>query len=286
MRAVTHRHIRLYPHLIIYIFFLTLFLSAGYGSSFAQDNTSSISSPTLQTSSTDFFDPTKVEKKVVPYQFEMNYRVEAGYVQNAHLSEQKNYENMYLHGFRVGGTIDFLLPYKFSVQTGVLYTFTYGTTVQRWGQMSAEDFTSPDPPVTGKVYSGDITHRLAEHQLTIPVNVYYNIPLWKQLNMFFFSGPQLQIGMALKDDMDADITTATKQWFDQIGQPYEPYDRYGTKELFRTTIQWGIGGGFEWDRYRLQAGYDFGLNNQVRARKTNNQKMWEWHWFVSFAYRF
>ena len=240
--------------------------------------------PELQTKSSEFFDPTKVEKKVIPYEFGMEYRIEAGYVQNAHLSDNKTYEDTYMHGGRIGATADFLLPYRFSLQVGVLYTLTYGTSLQRWGQMSYEDYSSPDP-ITGKVHSGDILHRLYEHQLTIPVRAYYHIPLWKQLGMFFFTGPQLHIGLALKDDMQADLSTATKQWFETIGQPYQPYDRYTTKELYRTTIQWGVGGGFEWDKYRLQAGYDFGLNNQVRTRKTADQKMWEWHWFVSFAYK-
>lgn len=240
--------------------------------------------PTLEANEPDFFDPTRVEKVKEPYNFAVNWRVEAGYVQNAHQSDNLTYENTWLHGFRLGATADFILPSHFSVQTGLFYTFTYGTALQKWGYMSYEDYTSPDP-VTGKVHSGDINHRLFEHQLTIPVRAYYNIHLWRELNLFFFTGPQLHIGLALKDDMQADISTAAKQWFASVGQPYEPYDRYASKELWRTTIQWGLGGGLEWDCYRLQAGYDFGLNNQIRHKLSQDQKMWEWHWFVSFAYR-
>ena len=73
----------------------------------------------------------------------------------------------------------------------------------------------------------------------------------------FYTGPQLQIGMLLKDDMAADVSEQTKQWMRSVGQQYEPYDRYKEKELDRLCVQWGLGGGFEWDRYRLQAGYDF-----------------------------
>ena len=241
--------------------------------------------PTLEANDADFFDPTREEKVKEPYEFGMDWRVEAGYVQNAHRSDNLTYENTFMHGFRLGATADVLLPAHFSLQTGILYTFTYGEALQKWGYMSYEDYVSPDP-VTGKVHSGIINHRLYEHQLTIPVRAYYNIPLWRQLGMFFFTGPQLQVGLALKDDMQADISTAAKQWFQSVGQPYEPYDRYASDELWRTTFQWGLGGGLEWDCYRLQAGYDFGLNNQVRKCLTSDQKMWEWHWFVSFCYRF
>lgn len=240
--------------------------------------------PTLETSEPDFFDPTRIEKVKEPYTFGIDWRVEVGYVQNAHRSDSLTYENTFMHGFRLGATADFLLPMHFSIQTGILYTFTYGEALQKWGYISYEDYTSPDP-VTGKVHSATINHRLYEHQLTIPVRAYYTIPLWRQLNLFFFTGPQLHIGLALKDDMQADISTATRQWFASVGQPCDPYDRYASRELWRTTIQWGLGGGLEWDCYRLQAGYDFGLNNQVRNRLIPDQKMNEWHWFVSFAYK-
>ena len=59
-----------------------------------------------------------------------------------------------------------------------------------------------------------------------------------------------------------------------------------TNDLVRANIQWSIGGGFEWDRYRLQSGYNFGLNNLVRHPQTQGQYMSEWGWFVSFCYKF
>jgi hypothetical protein len=57
-------------------------------------------------------------------------------------------------------------------------------------------------------------------------------------------------------------------------------------ELIRANIQWGLGGGLEWDRYRLQAGYDFGLNNLIKHPVIDDQQMWQWGWFVSFCYKF
>ena len=236
----------------------------------------------LQTEQEAFFDPMK--KDVDKYRFRMEYRLEAGYVQNNHRTENKTYGDLFMHGFRAGATFDFMLPYRFSMQTGLLYTFTYGSTDQYWAVVNMEDYAMPDPK-TGQAHKGDIHHRLYEHQLTVPLRVYYNIQLWKKLNMFFYTGPQLHIGVALKDDMQADISDLTKKWFNSVGQPYQPYDRYKDRELYRACVQWGLGGGFEWDRYRLQAGYDFGLNNMVRNKITADRQMWEWHWFVSFCYR-
>lgn len=236
----------------------------------------------LQTAQEEFFDPAG-KKKAEPYHFSIQYRAEAGYVQNNHRSASTTYPNVFLHGFRVGGTVDFMLPHRFSVQTGLLYTFTAGRNTQYWTATSYEDFISPDPQ-TGLVHDATIGHRLYEHQLTIPARVYLNIKLWKQLNLFFYTGPQLQIGLQLEDNIAANISAPTKEWLNTMGQPTESYDRY-QYELYRPAIQWGLGGGMEWDRYRVQAGYDFGLNNMVRHKVISDQQMQEWHWFVSFCYR-
>lgn len=270
---------------LVGILFLTLF---SFGT-WAQD-TDKIKTPDLQTAEPDFFDPTRDAKRKQEYHFGVEYRVQAGYVQNWQNSREKNYPTAYLHGARVGATVNFLLPHRLSAQVGLLYTLTYGTYQQSWAAMGYEDVYA---------HSAYIHHRVMQHQLTIPARVYANIHLWKDLNMFLYAGPQLQIGLASHDNLKACVTDSTIHWMNgqavvdipggttTISSPVqtEPYDRYQVKELWRTNIQMGVGGGFEWDRYRLQAGYDFGLNNLVHQRVVANQHMWEWSWYVSFSYR-
>lgn len=254
----------------------------------AQDN-DKIKTPDLQTAGPDFFDPTRDANKKQEYHFGMEYRLQAGYVQNQQRSREKNYPGTFFHGAHVGATVDFLLPRRFSAQVGLLYTLTYGTYLQNWAAMGDEDIYAH------KAY---IDHRVMQHQLTIPMRVYANIHLWKDLNMFFYAGPQLQIGLAAHDNLRACVTDSTIQWMQGTAVslldgtsiipspvPTEPYDRYQSKELYRTNIQMGVGGGLEWDKYRLQAGYDFGLNNLVHQRVISNQHMWEWGWYVSFSYK-
>lgn len=254
----------------------------------AQDN-DKIKTPDLQTAEPDFFDPTRDANKKQEYHFGMEYRVEAGYVQNQQRSRETNFPGTFFHGARVGATVDFLLPSQFSAQVGLLYTLTYGTYQQKWAAMGYEDIYA---------HQAYMDHRIMQHQLTIPMRVYGNIHLWKKLNMFFYAGPQLQIGLAAQDNLRCGVTDSTVQWMHGtavslldgttiIPSPVqtEPYDRYQSKQLWRTNIQLGVGGGFEWDKYRLQAGYDFGLNNLVHQRVTPNQHMWEWGWYVSFCYK-
>ena len=209
-----------------------LILSAcllGCITAFAQD-APRIKQPDLQT--TEFFDPTK-EKEQAPYVFSTDWRIEAGYVQY----DERTLDTtaFYQHGLRLGATVDFNLPHNFSVQTGALATVTSGINAQHWRSMDVEN-----------VQVEVLNHNILQLQLTIPARVYYMVTLWKELRLFFFAGPQLQIGLT-------------------------NYERYMEKELYRTNIQFGLGGGLEWDRYRLQAGYDFGLNNIMRTPGIPNQ---------------
>ena len=230
--------------------------------------------PGYQIADNSFFDPTRKQDKKEPYVFSVDYRIEAGYVQHWQRNPEITFREMYLHGIRLGATFTFNLPIHFALQTGMYYTLLYGAKDQHWRSM--------DAPSVQEEY---ILHRVLEHNFTIPVRAYYTIPVWKQLNLFFFTGPQLHIGLAENDYMQKHLSQAAEAWMASEGIPTEPYDRM-TDELVRANIQWGVGGGLEWDKYRLQAGYDFGLNNLVKHPQTTGQSMNEWGWFVSFCYKF
>ena len=230
--------------------------------------------PSIQRADNSFFDPTRKQASEEVYQFGVEYRIEAGYIQNNQRSTNLTYPDMYLHGARVGATSSFLLPHRLSMQVGALYSLAYGTQEQHWRSLDAPS-----------VQTEYVRHRVLEHNLTVPVRCFYTIPLWKELNLFFYGGPQLHIGLAENDYLQPHLSDKNMQWMQSQSIPTEPYDRM-QEELIRANIQLGVGGGFEWDRYRIQAGYDFGLNNQVNTKLYPNRQMWEWGWYTSFSYRF
>lgn len=225
--------------------------------------------PDLQT--VEFFDPT-AKKEVAPYQFSTDWRLEAGYVQ----WEERMLDTVtvYQHGMRLGATVDLNLPHNFSVQTGALATLTYGLNDQHWRSMDAEN-----------VKAEVLNHHIVQLQLTIPARIYYKVTLWKEMRLFFFAGPQLQFGLTNYDKIDNQTSEAVTNWLNQNNIPTTEYERYIAKELYRTNVQFGVGGGIEWDRYRLQSGYDFGLNNLMRTPVVADQKLHEWGWMVTFCYK-
>lgn len=229
--------------------------------------------PDLQTIDDGFFDPTKKDVKESNYQFKAEYRLEIGYTQPWQQSKNKNYPDGYLHGGRVGFNVTFCLPMNFGVQTGLVYSIAGNKLTQRY---------APADTVSTEQY---IANTILEHNLVIPMRVTYTIPLWKELNLVFYGGPQLQIGLAMTDKVEPNLSAKTLQQCQALGVPTESYDKYAN-ELWRANIQMGLGAALEWDKYRLQGGYDFGLNNMVRTKLIPNQQMWEWGWYVSFLYRF
>lgn len=234
--------------------------------------------PDLQTIDDGFFDPTRKEEKVrEEYHFRVDYSLEVGYSQSNQRTKNNTYPDMFLHGARLGGLATFALPLHFGLQTGVIYTMRYGVNDQHWRSMDAQ---SAQVEV--------IKHRVLQHNLTIPIRAVYTIPLWKQLNMFFYGGPQLEFTLGETDFMKTKLSAPTQAWLESKGVHTNKYDRVWEGELIHTNIEMGIGGGMEWDRYRVQAGYDFGLNNRVKHSLLTDPKqhMWEWSWYTSFIYKF
>ena len=252
--------------ILIFIAAILLFC----GTTIYAQTESRVKQPDLQT--TEFFDPTK-EKEEAPYQFSTDWRIETGYVQwNERTLDTVS---VYQHGLRLGATVDLNLPHNFSIQVGALASLTYGRNDQHWRSINQE--------TTQVEY---LTHNIVQLQLTIPVRAYYKVKLWKQLNLFFFAGPQLQLGLTNYDIIENNTSALCSQWLQEQGVKLNNYDRYLAKDIYRTNIQFGLGGGIEWDCYRLQAGYDFGLNNLLRNAIVPNTTLHEWGWMTTFCYRF
>lgn len=221
----------------------------------------------------DFFDPTRVEKVEENYEFGITYRLEGGYSQDHQRMTSDTISALYLHGARVGAQIEMYLPKHFSVNVGLLYSVLYGVSNQYYHSAASE-----------QAQIEVVNNHIVEHALTIPVRVQYTIPLWKQLSMHFYTGPQLMIGLAQTDYVHASLSDATRAWLTAQGKHLGTYDKYAAGEMFRTNIQYGVGGGFTWDVYRLEAGYDFGLNNLIHKPVYSKDRMSEWQWHVSFVY--
>lgn len=159
-------------------------------------------------------------------------------------------------GIKVGAVYDATLWKGLGVTMGLNYTFAANKTQK----------TSPAVGLYPQTYS-----RGQYHQLEIPVDWQYKFEIAKHTWIMLYTGPTLQCGLAFN----------SKNYITYDGKtdnlhPINPNDNYYSEEdtkdkaLKRLNVTWGIGAGFQYERYFLRGGYDFGLINPYKAQTFNN----------------
>ena len=152
------------------------------------------------------------------------------------------------NGFKVGLVYDATIVKGFGVSMGLNYTF--GNHTSAWKQIGKLPY--PQERSTGQY-----------HQLEIPIDWQYKFEIAKRTWIILYTGPTLQCGLDLtsklyKTNNGKEITLEKDNSF------YS--EDMKDKELKRINVTWGLGAGFQYDRYFLRGGYDFGLINPYKER--------------------
>ena len=151
------------------------------------------------------------------------------------------------NGFKVGLVYDATIIKGFGVSMALNYTF--GNHTSAWKQIGK--LPCPQERSTGQY-----------HQLEIPIDWQYKFEIAKRTWIILYTGPTLQCGLDLtsklyKTNNGKEITLEKDNSF------YS--EDMKDKELKRINVTWGLGAGFQYDRYFLRGGYDFGLINPYKA---------------------
>ena len=107
------------------------------------------------------------------------------------------------------------------------------------------------------------------HQIEVFVDWQYKFEIAKETYLMLYTGPTIQYGIAFKQ----------KGQQDNFGEitPYPARDnnRYGNEsqntDLRQFNVTWGVGAGFQYQRYFLRGGYDFGLINPYKNAQFQGQ---------------
>lgn len=192
---------------------------------------------------------------------DLKYRVEAGYGQLYRYGDAI-VKSPY-HTIRTGLNVEIPIRLGFGVETGLKYSFAFGSREQQYNHSDTAFFS----------YSG--------HLLDIPVRMTYTLPVFWGIKLFAYAGPNFNIGL----EQTSDVKFEPKK----TGQPNPlnlpvpgTYDLYES-ELKRFAFQLGAGGGIQWKNFRLRSGYDWGLNNVGKSKKYR-EGLRGWH--IAFEYEF
>jgi len=181
------------------------------------------------------------------------YAIEGGYVNTVRHGSSTS--STFFKGGQLGVTANFDLKNNFSFLTGALYSFVYSDKLQK--------YTSPL----------SASYKTKGHFLDIPLRINYSLPLNKNLKVFGFAGPNINIGLFQTQDITSTYPNIVSG----------DYDLYKDALLNRLNFQLGAGGGVQWKKYSLKSGYDWGINN-LNKKSTGN--VYQKGWYVSFAYEF
>ena len=160
------------------------------------------------------------------------------------------------NGLKLGVVYDATLWKGLGVSMGLNYTF--GANVTDWTQkVSTQQGLYPQVRSRGQY-----------HQLEIPVDWQYKFEIAQNTWIILYTGPTLQCGLALND-----------KWYIRLNKDSESIlkeeNLYSEQDmadyaLKRLNVTWGIGAGFQYEKYFLRGGYDFGIINPYKAQSFNN----------------
>ena len=194
------------------------------------------------------------------------YRLEVGFVSPKQSGAELS--TNYFNGGRLGVTAEFGLKHNFSLLTGALYSLVYSNKVQYYSSTDS------------------VTYKTFGHSIDIPLRLTYTLPLSKNLKIFGFAGPNINVGIAQPRKTTAVLSSSLVQVIDEFGNvpTNGSEDLYKNAMISRINFQMGAGGGVQWKNYQLKGGYDFGINS---INKVDTSKLFrQGGWYVSLVYQF
>ncbi len=160
-----------------------------------------------------------------------------------------------LNGVKVGVVYDASYIKGFGSSIGLNYT--YGTYTSGWTQVGSYEYPRSRKNAT-------------YHEIELFADWQYKFEVAKETYIILYTGPSIQYGISLK-------SSVSKQ--DLVGEkietvPGSAYSHFGDNEndlpdenLKAFNVTWGVGVGFQYKRYFLRGGYDFGLINPYKNRQ-------------------
>lgn len=164
------------------------------------------------------------------------------------------------NGMKVGVVYDVTLIKGLGVSMGLNYTM--GGNATEWKSKSSSI-----------KYPQERSHGWY-HQLEIPVDWQYKFQIAKDTWLMLYTGPTLQCGLSLqKKNYVNDGKTVEMNAKNPTDNLYDAEDT-GVFALKRLNVTWGVGAGFQYERYFLRGGYDFGIINPYKVDSFTGQDIY------------
>ena len=177
---------------------------------------------------------------------------------NLSLAKDSLVQVTHLNGFKVGLVYDASIIKGFGASVGINYTFGAGTT----GWKAATSISNYPRSRTQTIYN----------QLEVFADWQYKFEIAKETYLILYTGPTVQcgLGFVVREDIQTEMldgSIVTTRLETNCYEKHEDTELAANDELKRLNVTWGIGAGFQYKRYFLRGGYDFGLINPYAHQK-------------------
>ena len=155
------------------------------------------------------------------------------------------------NGFKVGLVYDATIVKGFGFSMGLNYTFAANSTDWK------SKYEAVYPQVSSRGYY---------HQIELPVDWQYKFEIAKRTWLMLYTGPTLQCGLSFTKKNYINNGKDVQQDGDNPTDDIYSEEEMKDNTLKRLNVTWGIGAGFQYERYFLRGGYDFGLINPYKSQ--------------------
>lgn len=168
-------------------------------------------------------------------------------INSPYAASSKTLETIPMNGLKVGLSYDATIAHGFGTNIGLNYTF--GTYHSPWES-------------TGLLSTDQVSYRDTYQGLELFVDWQYKFELAANTYLMIYTGPTIQMHLSLKEQeyvRSASGSTTTRTRYG-----YEYRDNEAFQDYKRVNVTWGIGAGFQYKRFFVRGGYDFGLINPYK----------------------
>lgn len=161
-------------------------------------------------------------------------------------------------GFNVGLVYETTFIKGFGLQMGLNYTLGYQS--GKWQSSSSSTINK-----TRDSYM--------LHQIKIPVEWQYKFCIAKQTYLLLYTGPTIEATLGYSRNRQIQNINPSTQKMETTSAITNMFtldsDGDDKADYSRLNITWGVGGGFQYKRYFLRGGYDFGIMSPYKDRFHN-----------------
>ncbi len=165
-----------------------------------------------------------------------------------------------LNGFKVGVVYDATIVKGFGVSMALNYTIA-GAKDRDWRKEKNNQLGAYP----------QIKDSYLFQSIELPIDWQYKFEIAKETYLILYTGPTVQYNFSFTQTQHKQQTPTSEEISTDINHYDIDADSDGTKDYNELNITWGIGAGFQYQRYFLRGGYDFGIFNPYKDRFIDNQ---------------